>query len=203
MLTLACGGDDTGGSTSTATSNANAGSATPTATAAAAKEFASVHFGVPVSMTADATWRLDYDVGGWYAIKHEGTATDPSGYLEMLRPTAVHAYDGLSTGPVPADLVAWLEANPSLVEQSKSDVTVGGLTGKRLDIGSNTGSSFPLFDVSVDSFEVNYSDRIRFYVLDGPSGQIVLAAHAEPASVFDRLMPLVEPVVESIRFTQQ
>lgn len=118
----------------------------------------------------------------------------------MIIPTQVHSYDGLGTEPVPADLAGWIRMNPNLIQRGEREVTVGGQILAQLEVGANQGSSFPLLEASDGTFEVEYNDRIRFYVVDAPLGQLLIVAHASPTTVFDRFIPAVDPIVASIKF---
>ena len=206
LALVACGDDDDGDDTDPTTSPEEATNPTATgdASSPAAGEsvtFSSEVFELPVTMNAVGLWTYGDDVVDAFFIVHDDEDSGPAGYLGVITPKTVYAADGLTKEPVPADLASWLKSHPRLIVEDEQPATVGGLSGVQLDVRSDEEGDWNLFDVAFGPLEVRYNDRVRFIVLDGPSGQVVISTGADQPSLFDNFIPLAEPVVESIEFT--
>ena len=196
LAITACGDDDeeTGG-TATLTP-------APSATSEL-RHISSEEFNPALSLDAGSGWTAVVDTGGVFVLEHEQDASGPHGGIVISRPLAVYAVDGIQQEPVPADLVTWMESHPRLVIRDRQDIVVGGRSGVRLDVESDQEASWRLFENSDGTFEVRYSDRIRFEILDGPGGQIVLSVDAADQPLrLEQVLAIAEPIVESIEFAQ-
>lgn len=201
----ACGDDDDGGGDdATQSATTAAVSPTPASTAPSddgqAQTFVSETFGVPVSITAPDAWTFGVDIADVFAIDHQSGADGPAGYIAFSVVDTVYAADGLTQEPAPADLVEFLTTHPRLVVQDTQQVTVGGLPATLIEAASNEGDSWKLFEASDGPFEVHYQDRIRFYVIQSPERQVLLAVGAEEPTRFAQFIPLAEPVIDTIEF---
>jgi len=190
----ACGDDDdeTGG---TATSTP---APSPTGEL---QHISSEEFSPALSLDAGSGWTVAVDNRDIFVLEHQSDDSGPQGGIVIFRPLAVYAADGIQQEPVPADLVAWMESHPRLIVRDRQDAVVGGLSGVRLDVESDQEESWRLFENSDGPFEVRYSDRIRFEIMDGPDGQIILSIDAADQPLrLEQVLAIAGPIVESIEF---
>jgi hypothetical protein len=214
VLTVACGGDDDNATTtkgptaiasaiSSHTATAIASTA-PSATAAAGSyapmTFTSSKFAAALTVTADTSWKVDYDAAGWFALVHAGDTNSPSGAIDIFVPTMIYDETGINKLPVPSDLVAYIKSKSGLTVLDEAPVTVGDLTGTQITAGNNTTDEFMLFDVSADNYPVPYADRAVYDVLNGPTGQIFVAMHSMPPAQFDHFKPVAQAVLDTLQF---
>ena len=110
--------------------------------------------------------------------------------------------DGIGTeGSTAAELVDSLVANEALVTSEPVDITIGDLTGTRVDAHldpDSTGSCPP----NPDNPTQDYTDyRGRFIFLDIPGGaKLLMIVDSVHAADFEAYLAEAMPVVESFRF---
>jgi hypothetical protein len=214
IVTAACGGDDDSATTTarpTTTASALASqtaAATPSTAPSvtgevgsyAPKTFTTEKFADTLTVTADTSWKVDYDAARWFALLHKGDTNSPSGAIDIFVPTTIYDETGINRLPVPSDLVSYIKGKSGLTVLDESPVSVGGLTGTQITVGNNTTDEFMLFDVADDNYPVPYADRAVYDILNGPTGQIFVAMHSTPPSQFDHFKPVAQAVLDTLQF---
>lgn len=199
-LVLAGCGDDDGDvadSTTEPTATVSASSPTP----AAEVELVSKNFDLPVTLTATGEWVFDRDDPHEVVVRHVPEDTGPGGFIHTFLPSGVYAHDGLTQQPVPDDLTAWVREHPRIILEGEQPATVGGLGGVQLEISSDQLDDWNLFETPSGPFEIYWNDRLRLFILDGPTGPIVVAAGAQLPEQFEQFLPLMEPAIETMEFS--
>jgi hypothetical protein len=169
---------------------------------------------VPLTFTVPDGWVNDWDVPLGYAIVPADAAeTSEPGIFIFLdvyasTQTACSRLPAPGVGRAAADLVAWLASLPDLSITPPEAVTVGGLSGTRVDVSVTSGGPV----CSPGDYQLWVSDYgplwwgltpghpQRHYVLDLPSRHNVLVVLPAPEADFDALMEAVAPIVESFDF---
>ena len=106
----------------------------------------------------------------------------------------------VTQGSTAAELADSLVANEALVTSEPIDVTLGGLTGARVDAyvdpawtGSCTGPEEPATKEAKDY-------RGRFIFLDGPNGRILIIVDSIHSADFEAFLAEAMPIIESFQF---
>jgi hypothetical protein len=168
---------------------------------------------------SEAGWENIGQAGGNFAPL---STTEPGdGILVFWRPRATNA-DGSPASGVKGtfgDLGQWLEQNKDLVLTNPANVTVGGLKGRRWDIATSPTatardpgcptmacitflrgkdpSSHPTWQWD---WGVATSERMRLYLLDGPTDTTVIVVDSLDGTTFDRLTARADKILATIKF---
>lgn len=129
------------------------------------------------------------------------TVFDPSRAAEEVEKSA------------PQDMVAWIRQHPNLDADEPSPVTVGGVSGTRLDVGVSSAPKdypkhcslpcVPLFQLSDQvSFWMGEGERYRVIVLEGVTGETVTIAIGGPAEEFETFFPKAQEVLDSVEWKE-
>ncbi|MDP9069000.1 MAG: hypothetical protein M3N53_11750 [Actinomycetota bacterium] len=168
-------------------------------------EYAADDFGIPFTL------RIPTD--GWFT-----GIVSPTWVYVTSKGVHVHVqrWDrGASSGgfrSLPEDLVAWLERHPGLNVQRTQPVDVGGVPATALDVRARHSSArqhrecpgtrcLVLARVAVheEVVDVPAGDTARFYVVHTAESPIIIY-WGVPTKRFDRLEPMLDRIVRSIRF---
>jgi hypothetical protein len=167
-IVVACGGDDDDEATTAPTSAAASSSALPNATDDDAREgFSSSQ--LPISVTIDVKAGsfevpTGADLPDLFAIAETGGS---GGYIDFVQPTHVYTYTSETEselGDPPTDYVQWFNGLPYPTIVDTQDVTVGGLSGTRLEIKNADNEPFGIFKLSDGSdYDINYTGSGSLY----------------------------------------
>jgi len=133
-----------------------------------------VNFGVPLSVTYAADWRIEFVGKNLVDLRRTDDSDLGISPLALVTLPGAHATDPYI--PVPADFVAWIKGRPEFVALAPRTVTIGGRSGTLID------ADFVWKDGNAKSEFLRYGDggwlydqydagnRARFIILPGPSG---------------------------------
>src|SRR5918997_7169652 len=108
-------------------------------------------------------------------------------------------------------MVTWLQQHPNLDASEPSPVTVGGVSGTRLDVVvSSTPKDYPhhcgmpcvpLFRISDgNSFWLGKGERARAIVLKNVGGETVTIVIGGPPEEFDTFLPKAQEVLDTVKW---
>ena len=113
--------------------------------------------------------------------------------------------------PMPDDLVAWLRNHPNLKTSKPESVTVGGVSGTRLDVSVTstpkdyspaclTGPCVVLLSYAVSGGDLRLfkGDKARMIVLKDVEGKTVVVIASTRAEEFERFMPKAQEVLDTV-----
>jgi hypothetical protein len=113
----------------------------------------------------------------------------------------------------PPDFVEWLADHPRLRATSPRLAATGGLEGRQLDVtvtstppdmppACGIAPCLPLYAATPAGKPVAFAkgDRIRYVVLDGPTGQILAELFVSPGARFTAVVPRLERALARMRF---
>jgi Ca2+-binding RTX toxin-like protein len=99
-----------------------------------------------------------------------------------------------------ADVVAHLSTLPGTSATPPLDATVGGVSGKQLELTATGAACLRVADIGEDlTIDLDPGDRIRYYVLD-INGLTVIVSFGGPSRLFESFATVAEPVVASVRW---
>ena len=203
LAMVACGddGENKGTASPTTTTTATEGAASPAGATSGPQTLSSSAFEVPLSLNAPAGFELRGDVRHAFFLQSAAGA-----YLVFLTPTSVSNPVSQTQEDVPDDFVSWLASDPRMeIVDGPSDVTVGGLTGQRMDVkGSAQTDTGPLF------FAVGEGDEPAFFALApgelsrivvvDVNGQTVVITGGDPGGSFEAATAEMEQMLKSVAF---
>ncbi len=206
-LVAACGGSASGSP-----------STNPAASALPAGTHTSKTFQPAVTFTVPAGWSNPADSATYFQLIPAGS--EIAG-IHLFRDPAPASQDAAcpdapepGVGRASTELSAWIRERPGLTVSSPKLVTVGGLRGVELDLGIVDGwtASCPFADgtPTVALFQgtngeyrwvVAGTERLRLDLLDLPGGgTLVVDVDAFDGSLFDDLVTVASPIVQSLTF---
>jgi hypothetical protein len=188
-------------------------------TALAPGTYTSVVFKPALAYTLPAGWWNPPDSALFFAL--EPAQADTVISIDLFRdplpasqdptcPTSAQRGVGASS----IELVSWVRGLPGLTVSSPRLVTVGGLRGTELDVAIGTGwkascpfanglPTVPLF-VGWDGhlhWDIAGSERLRLDLLDVPGGgTVVVDQDTFDGTLWDQLLAVAAPIVQSFRF---
>ncbi len=128
---------------------------------------------------------------------------------QVFNPSKVRELDRM---PAPEDMVAWLQRHPYLETGKRTPSSVGGVAGTRLDAivasvpatecGGNCLGLFTTRDGDYD-WVVYEEERLRFVVLEDVGGERVVIAAEAPAKDFERFLPKVQEVLDTVEWEEE
>jgi hypothetical protein len=153
-------------------------------------------------VTAPPGWEQpsDADLPDLFAVIRPGI-----GWVDFLQPTQVYVYPTETqselTGP-PADYVTWFNENPFATVVATEEVTVGGLSGTRLEVTNPNNEPFALFKLSDGSdYDLSYLDHIYAHVLDANGTQIIVSCGVERAGPeFTEFAETCDDILATVEF---
>ena len=168
---------------------------------------------IPLTFTVPEGWANDWDVPLGYALIPEGAEASEPGIFVFLDVYASNQevcsrQPAAGVGRTAADLAAWLGTLPDVTLGAPEAVTVGGLTGTRVDVSVVSGGPV----CSPGDYQLWVSDYgplwwgltpghpQRHYLLDLPGRHNVLIVVPAPEAEFDALVASVEPIIASFAF---
>jgi hypothetical protein len=199
-LIMACGDDEsppaaTEEPTDAATATEAAGGGD-----GAGDTFTSSQLPISVTVTVPEGWEQpsDADLPDLFAVFETGV-----GWVDFLQPTQVYnrptATESELASP-PADYVAWFNENALATVLATEDVTVGNLTGTRLEI-TNDDESFALFKLSDESdYDLSLSDHIYAHILDAGGTQIIVSCGVGRGGDFAEFEQTCEEILSTVEF---
>jgi hypothetical protein len=168
-------------------------------------------FEAPFTYTLPAGWTLGGDGERFFGFEGPGSAD------LMALSSVVPARSDCSARPKPGvgtssdAMTSWLSRHPALDATAPVDVTLGAARGSWVDVrlddgwGQSCPDGLTLVTGRPDGeegWEIYANEKIRFYVLDVPSGDTVtiVVGNASPRE-FDDAIDEAAAVVESFEFT--
>jgi hypothetical protein len=169
----------------------------------------------------EAGWENIGQAGGNFALL--STADPGDAILVFWQPRPTNADGSLAPGvkSTVADLGRWLEENKDLVLTNPANVTVGGLKGRRWDVqtaptATNRDPGCPTMacitflrgkDPSSQAtwqwdWGVATSERMRLYLLDGPTDVTAIVVDSLDGTTFDTLAAKADKILASVKFDQ-
>ena len=203
LAIVACGdgGGDKGSASPTATTTATEGAASPARATSGPQTLSSAAFEVPLSLNAPAGFELRGDVRHAFFLQSAA-----GGYLVFSTLTSVSNPVSQTQEDVPDDFVSWLGSDPRMeIVDGPSDVTVGGLTGQRLDVkGAAQPAGGLLFSAIGEGdepviFTLAPGELSRIVVVD-VNGQTVVITGGDPSGSFEAITAAMEQSLKSVDF---
>jgi hypothetical protein len=100
-------------------------------------------------------------------------------------------------GPTVDDFIAHLRKFDGFTVSEPTPVTVDGVSGKQVDVLTNTTEASRVFFLPEDAFNVAAGEKIRFIVLDKDGKTVVLMIDAFDAKDFDAfLADVAQPMLD-------
>jgi hypothetical protein len=172
-------------------------------------------FGQPFSYDVPDGWVNDWSVPLGYALVPAAAAeTSEPGIFIFLDvygsdQTSCTRRPASGVGRTAAELVAWLGSLPDLSITPPEAVTLGGLSGTRVDVAVTSGGpvcgpgDYQLWvsDYAPLWWGLTPGHPQRHYLLDRPGGHNVLIVVPAPEADFDAFMDTSRPIIESFDFT--
>jgi hypothetical protein len=168
-------------------------------------------FEAPFTYTLPAGWTLGGDGERYFGFEGPGSAD------LMALSSVVPARADCSARPKPGvgtssdAMTSWLSSHPALVATAPVDVTLGAASGSWVDVvlADDWEQSCPDGLTLVtgqpdgeEGWEISANEKIRFYVLDVPSGDTVTIVIGDRSpEAFDEAIDEAASVVESFEFT--
>jgi hypothetical protein len=121
----------------------------------------------------------------------------------------------LSVKMTAAGIGEWLAANQNLTVGPVTDVTVGGLTGKRMDVAIAPNAVVPTGDCPVQrclglfqaqgptwawDWGVADSELQRLYVLDGKGGPVLIFVDSLDGTTFEAITKAADTILATVKF---
>ena len=133
--------------------------------------------------------------------------TDGSGAIIVTTPTSVDPpAPGDPGSPVPADLMAWLKADPDLTLGPVTDVTIAGLPAKQVEGSLSTTARVDTADGGahrlVDFLPLLPRHQFRIAVVDVGGTQVMVATVANKTD-FAAFGPTATTIIDTMRFVGQ
>lgn len=175
--------------------------------------YTSAELEVPLTFTVPAGWTNDWDVPLGYALVPADAAeiSEPGIFIFLdvyaSNQAACTRTQAAGVGRASADLVAWLGSLPDLSLSAPQAVTVGGLSGTRVDVA--VASASPVCSGDYQLWISDYGPLWwgltpghpqRHYLLDLPGRHNVLIVVPAPEGEFDAIVASVEPIIASFAF---
>ena len=167
-------------------------------------------FEAPFTYTLPAGWTVGGDGERYFGFDGPGS-TDVMA-LSGVVPARSDCSDRpkLGVGTSSDAMTSWFSRHPALDATAPVDVTLGAASGSWVDVrlADDWRQSCPNGLTLVtgrpdgeESWQINASEKIRFYVLDVPSGNTVTIVIGNPsAEGFDEVLGEAASVVESFEF---
>jgi len=123
----------------------------------------------------------------------------------------------LSVEMTAAGISDWMAANQNLMVGPVTDVSIGGLKGKRMDIAISPNAVVPTGECPVQrclgllkgqgntwawDWGTADSERQRMYVLDGKDGAVLIIVDSLDGTTFDSLTMAADTILETVKFDQ-
>jgi hypothetical protein len=123
----------------------------------------------------------------------------------------------LSVKMTAAGVADWMTANENLTVGPVTDVTVGGLTGKQMDISLAPNAVVPAGDCPVQrclgllnaqgstwewDWGVADSEKQRVYALDGKGGVILVLVESLDGTTFESATKAADTILKTVKFDQ-
>ncbi len=180
--------------------------------------------GLTMQLPKDVTWRLLGPTG--QTERHFGLEAIGQDYVK-LNALAFHRFDvvadpkrGTRTRAdavkAPADFIDWLAHHPHLEASKPKDVEIAGVTGRSIDVEAVSTPKrmpdecresgidcLPLFYDGDEPIIYNVGAKMRFISLDVGDEPVVVEMFAAPGDGFAQSVALMQPVLDSVRFTSE
>jgi hypothetical protein len=168
----------------------------------------------PFTYVVPDGWANDWNVPLGYALLPVDAAeTSEPGIFVFLdvyasNQAACTGQPATGVGRAAADLVSWLGSLPDLTITAPESVTVGGLSGIRVDVAVTSGGpvcspgDYQLWvsDYSPLWWGLTPGHPQRHYLLDLPGRHNVLVVVPAPEADFASFMAIADPILESFDF---
>jgi len=205
---------------STPAASPTAAPGTPGPSALPAGTFASQVFKPTLTFTVPGGWAVGADTTPYFQLLP--VTSDLVG-IHLFRDARAASQDpacpdtpAAGVGSTGAELVEWIRGRPGLVVSEPTLVTVGGLSGQRIDVAIKDGwtaacplangiPTVPLLTDGTGSFRwiVAGTERMRMDVLDVPGGgTVIVDVDAFDGTLMDQLLKDAEPIVGSFSFAK-
>ncbi len=158
-------------------------------------------------------WRVEHDARNDVFFFHGspccGQHADAStGFLFFMQPAKV--YDVKRDVPVsaPADLAAWLRANPHLKVGPASPVTIAGASGEKFTASFRSGTKngggcadlVPSASESFGPMSLCPGDKALFAVIQVDGKSVLVIRQTEPAGGLGVFLPWAQTFLDTVRF---
>ena len=173
-----------------------------------------------VDFTVPAGWTNPVDTGDWLLLGPQG-ATSPE-WIALFRDAVISGQNAECTpqprpelGHTVDDMVSYLTHHPGLVTSPPEPVSIGGLSGTRLDVSLAPSwrqscpfnGAFTVMYMTQDRADPGYfwvtdpTEHQRMAFLDdGTGGVMVVAINSASAAGFDELARVATPIVDTLTF---
>jgi hypothetical protein len=182
----------------------------------AAGTYSTTNFRPTLTFTVPAGWELVADTPNWVQLRPTGAENLG---LYLFRDARAASQDPTcpttpaeGVGMTSSELTVFYRGLPGLVAGSPALVTVGGLNGSSIDLGMTPGWTFScpfadgvptvplLMNAGIDRWVLAGGERLRFYFLDLPDGNVVVDVDDFEGSQIDTLIASATPIIKSFVF---
>ncbi|HEU0242563.1 MAG TPA: hypothetical protein VFQ75_01580 [Candidatus Limnocylindrales bacterium] len=199
-----------------ASSAVGATEAGPTPQALSAGTHSTANFRPTLTFTVPAGWELVADTPNWVQLRPAGVENLG---IYLFRDARAASQDPAcpttpadGVGMTSSELTAFFRGLPGLVAGSPALVSVGGLNGASIDLGLTQGWTLScpfaggvptvplLMNAGIDRWVLAGGERLRFYFLDLPAGNVVVDVDDFEGSQIDTLIASSTPIIKSFVF---
>ena len=127
------------------------------------------------------------------------------------------ARDRADAVDAPTDFVAWLQNHPNLKATEPTTMQIAGHEGRQIDVTVKStpkrmpdactvqhgADCLPVFFAGDVPIVYAVGDHVRFTVLEATRGPLVIEQFAWPPGEFERVLKLMQPVIDSLKITGQ
>lgn len=101
-------------------------------------------------------------------------------------------------GPEPDDFLAHLARYEGFTIGEPSQVTIGGVTGRQVDVTTNETDAPGFLAVPEEPLNFDAGEKLRFFVLDKEGKTVILIVDAWHEAEFEAFVDETTPLIESI-----
>jgi hypothetical protein len=180
-----------------------------------AGKYVTAQFDPALTLKVGKGWKLLEEQQHYFGLSWENTRGGDSTIYFINPPRKVYDQrtpEELSPVPAPEDWVAWFRSHPYLAVDEPQQVSVGGVSGKRLDMsvdllpegyysvwcgGTRDVALWPLRDGAWCAIEGTVD---RLIILDDVEGETVIIDVGGPAGTFEEFLPRAQKVLETVEW---
>jgi hypothetical protein len=160
-------------------------------------------------------WKLLEERQNYFGLSWQNTRGADSNIYFINPPAEVYDQSNpeeLSPEPAPEDWVGWFRSHPYMLVDKPQPTSVGGVSGKRIDMyvdllpedyqsvwcgGSRDVALWPLQDGAWCAIEGTLD---RLIILDGVEGKKVIIDVGGPSRTFEEFLPRAQKVLDTVEW---
>jgi hypothetical protein len=133
---------------------------------------------------------------------HGGELAAPSGlsYLEWGSDFTGNGPSGASVkiGPTADDVFGYLASIADFTVSPPLDVTLGGKTGRSVDVSTNSATAPGFLHIAEDSYNLGPGEKARFMVFEIDGSAVVIMVEVPKEKDFEAEMATMQPTLDTI-----